>query len=249
MKYRLRYLQHDFELSLGQFVIGRAAECQLSLDDPLVSRRHALLAVGESEISIEDLGSRNGVLVNGDQLVGSLVLKHGDRIQIGSQQMLLLRARDDRAQTQMRMEAATTADAVGLLGNLADKAFALGRGAEAERILSGYLDGVASDLQSGLEVGDRVVDQAAEYASRLALATGKGRWVDYIITLYGHLNRPCPAAVVDGLYSGLRKVDSVDRARLRDYVAALKQRANSLGPNERFLLSRLEGLERLAALK
>lgn len=247
MKYRLRYLQHDFELVVGRFVIGRAADCQLSLDDPLVSRHHALLSVGEAEIGIEDLGSRNGVQLNGAPVASRLVMKHGDRIEIGSQQMLLLRTRDDRTQTQVRMKAAV--DAVGLLANLADKAFALGRGLEAERILSSYLEGVASDLRGGLKLTERTVDQAAEYASRLALATGKGRWVNYIVGLYAPLHRPCPAVVVDGLYSGLRKVDSVDRASLRAYVEDLKARAATLGPNERFLVSRLEGLERLAALK
>ena len=65
MKYRLRYLQHDFELSLGQFVIGRAAECQLSLDDPLVSRRHALMLARDNRVTIQDLGSANGTFING----------------------------------------------------------------------------------------------------------------------------------------------------------------------------------------
>src|SRR5690606_4626935 len=104
--------------------------------------------------------------------------------------MLLLRTRDDRTQTQVRMEATASVDAVGLLANLADKAFALGRGSEAERILSAYLEGVGSDVRGGLKVAERTVDQAAEYASRLALATGKGRWVNYIVGLYSHLHRP-----------------------------------------------------------
>jgi len=35
MPFRLRYLSHDLELPLGEFIIGRSDECQLSLDDPL----------------------------------------------------------------------------------------------------------------------------------------------------------------------------------------------------------------------
>ncbi|MDB5216784.1 MAG: hypothetical protein JWO86_4711, partial [Myxococcaceae bacterium] len=42
MRFRLRYLQHDLELNEGTFAVGRNASCQLSLDDPLVSRRHAI---------------------------------------------------------------------------------------------------------------------------------------------------------------------------------------------------------------
>ena len=45
MKHSLRYNDHDIDLPPGEFVIGRAANCQLSLDDPLVSRNHATLTV------------------------------------------------------------------------------------------------------------------------------------------------------------------------------------------------------------
>src|SRR5262245_27924712 len=63
MKYRLRYQQHDFELGDGQFVIGRGADCQLALDDGLVSRRHAMISVADEDVFVEDLDSRNGVKV------------------------------------------------------------------------------------------------------------------------------------------------------------------------------------------
>ena len=87
MRFRLRYLKHDLELFAGTFVIGRSAECQLSLDDPLVSRRHALLLVGDDEVLIEDAGSRNGVLVNGQRIPGRTRLGEGDRVTIGAQDM------------------------------------------------------------------------------------------------------------------------------------------------------------------
>ena len=51
MRFRLRYLHHDLELSEGQFAVGRSAGCQLSLDDPLVSRRHALLVVSHEGVT------------------------------------------------------------------------------------------------------------------------------------------------------------------------------------------------------
>src|SRR5437868_14598631 len=89
MRFRLRYLKHDLELSPGTFVIGRSAECQLSLDDPLVSRRHALLLVGDDEVSVEDGGSRNGVMVNGQRITTRARLRDGDKITIGAQEMSL----------------------------------------------------------------------------------------------------------------------------------------------------------------
>jgi hypothetical protein len=58
-----------------------------------------------------------------------------------------------------------------------------------------------------------------------------------------------PAPVIDELYNALRRVASIDIVRLRDYLEALKVDVSSYGPGERFLIQRLEGLERLAALK
>src|SRR5580692_7450640 len=93
MPFRLRYMQHDLELSEGQFAVGRNASCQLSLDDPLVSRRHALLNVSKEGVSVEDLKSRNGVLVNGRRIDDVYALRAGDKITIGSQEMILVEAR------------------------------------------------------------------------------------------------------------------------------------------------------------
>src|ERR1700759_267945 len=89
MPVRLRYLAHELEVPSGQFVIGRTPDCQLSLDDPLVSRRHALLVVQQNGVFLEDLGSRNGVFVNGSKIDKVLRLKDGDVIKIGGQEMTL----------------------------------------------------------------------------------------------------------------------------------------------------------------
>ncbi len=65
-------------------VLGRSRECDCVLADPNVSRRHAELKRGESgDWSVADLGSTNGVKVNGRQ-VDSARLTPGDQIQIGT---------------------------------------------------------------------------------------------------------------------------------------------------------------------
>jgi predicted component of type VI protein secretion system len=94
MAFRLRYQAHDLELPVGEFVVGRSTECQLSLDDPLVSRRHAVLRVRRDGVSVQDLGSRNGVVVNGTKISGERELTAGDRVSIGSQEMVLHAAAD-----------------------------------------------------------------------------------------------------------------------------------------------------------
>ncbi|WP_394838320.1 FHA domain-containing protein [Pendulispora rubella] len=402
MRFRLRYLQHDFELTEGEFAVGRNASCQLSLDDPLVSRRHALLRVSPTGVSVEDLQSRNGVLVNGQRIEGTVALAAGDRILIGSQEMTLLalddqpgRARlnltlpkitpatpvappapsspnlaahaaalgrtplpspgppgelegtrptpaaaniiakihgsttepggrtlpEDRASspglpmpqpgrigsspgTPMRAVATPgsgrvleanplsaprtpvsggagilgpqsrhppplplgggsgatpepeyeltmirRADAFTLLTGVAEKALAMGRAVEAERILASPLGDVIEASRAGKKIIPSLVDQAARFSAKLATATGKGAWADYVIELYSAQRRPCPAPVIDELYNALRRVTAIDLQRLREYIEELRTRLSTFGPAERFLFQRLEGLERLAALR
>ena len=85
---RLRFLLQELDLPLGATVIGRDAECHVTLDDPLVSRRHARILVGSDRVLVEDLGSRNGVFVNGIGLREPTPLRDGDRLRVGAQQLV-----------------------------------------------------------------------------------------------------------------------------------------------------------------
>ncbi|MEO5729589.1 MAG: FHA domain-containing protein [Byssovorax sp.] len=89
MAVRLRYLAHDLEVPVGQFLIGRTPECQLSLDDPLVSRRHAILMIQNDGVFVQDLGSRNGVFINGVRAELRTPVSDGDVIRIGTQELVL----------------------------------------------------------------------------------------------------------------------------------------------------------------
>jgi hypothetical protein len=66
----------------NRVVIGRSRDCDVVVTDPNVSRRHAELRRGEHGWSVVDLGSTNGVKVNGRR-VDSTRLQSGDRITIG----------------------------------------------------------------------------------------------------------------------------------------------------------------------
>lgn len=65
-------------------VIGRGRDCELRLDDPMASRRHARIRAGETGTAIEDLGSRNGLYVNGRPRRGITALHPGDVVQLGA---------------------------------------------------------------------------------------------------------------------------------------------------------------------
>jgi len=64
------------------FVIGRSRECDLVLDDPNVSRRHAELRREDSGWAVVDLGSTNGIKLNGKRSRGGR-LNPGDEITLG----------------------------------------------------------------------------------------------------------------------------------------------------------------------
>jgi pSer/pThr/pTyr-binding forkhead associated (FHA) protein len=66
-------------------VIGRGPECDISVDDPGVSRRHAVVKPGRSGFTVAD-ESANGTFVNGARMTGAQTLKHGDVLGIGTEE-------------------------------------------------------------------------------------------------------------------------------------------------------------------
>jgi hypothetical protein len=139
--------------------------------------------------------------------------------------------------------------ALSLIGSVADKALALGRVDEAERILQRSLSDILLKARESGSVQPELAEKASAYAARLAAATGRGSWINYIFELNTRLEMLLPAYLVDELYSVLRKVKTVDMSILRGYAKKLRERAGERTPAERFILQRIEGLERLGALK
>jgi hypothetical protein len=68
----------------SQVTIGRAASCQIAVDDTFVSQMHARVFPHDGQVVVEDMGSTNGTYVNRNRLNGALVLQRGDRVQIGN---------------------------------------------------------------------------------------------------------------------------------------------------------------------
>ncbi len=69
-------------LFIGRLTVGRAPECDISLADTKISRRHAEFDASGSMPRVTDLGSRNGILVNGRK-VGAADLAPGDIVTVG----------------------------------------------------------------------------------------------------------------------------------------------------------------------
>jgi pSer/pThr/pTyr-binding forkhead associated (FHA) protein len=62
--------------------IGRVG-CDIELNDPEVSRRHAAVRQVDAGLAVEDLGSTNGTFVNGRRIDGIAEVAPGDRIRFG----------------------------------------------------------------------------------------------------------------------------------------------------------------------
>lgn len=70
--------------SVTELVLGRGDNADVQLDDENVSRRHAVVRRNWNEFIIEDLKSKNGVVVNGRKIAGQAVLKDADEIYLGA---------------------------------------------------------------------------------------------------------------------------------------------------------------------
>ncbi len=69
-------------------VLGRSRECDVVLDDTGVSRRHAEVRPSAEGWTVRDLGSTNGVRLNDRTLRGTQALRLGDRIELGSTEIV-----------------------------------------------------------------------------------------------------------------------------------------------------------------
>jgi hypothetical protein len=274
----LRIRSRVVPIAKTEIVLGRAADCDIVLDGPLVSRHHAKIVLRDAQITIEDLGSRNGVQVDGRPIAGPTPIEKGSKVLAGDEAFELVEldaemkkritAVDFRSAHTMRFEHPTQPEALfqkpklidaedpsentlraqsfELLSSVTDKALAMGRGEDAERVLSGVLADALRDAQKRGRLPDGIGEKAARYAVKLAAATGKPSFIDYVFRLFTALGEPVPLQVVDEMYTVLRKVRGINRRLLQDYLELLKTK--SLGPAGRFALQRIEGLNRLAAL-
>jgi hypothetical protein len=259
----------DVELGPGATVVGRGESCDLVLDDPLMSRRHARFVVSQQGVSLEDLDSTNGVLVNGHRLERGAVVP-GDLITLGGHHAELCLVpwspgshRPARRRTASRRQAVATmvgqplstlkeeevtgsaprAARLAMLWTVAEKAFELRRGAEAQRVLERPLLEVLERVESGAPVDLEEVQRAALLATRLAGQVGHGRWIDYVVRLYRRLERLPSSEIIDELHAVARRVSRVDLVELRGLIDQLRGASESWGPTEHFQFRRLEGAE------
>ena len=93
---RLIWRRKPIEVPAGESVIGRDRRCAVQIDADSVSRHHARLNTNGREVSIEDLGSKNGTWVDGERIQSAVLLTDGKSFRLGSETVRFELTMDDR---------------------------------------------------------------------------------------------------------------------------------------------------------
>lgn len=307
-RFRLKFLLQEFDLPQGEILIGRAPDCHVTIEDPLISRHHAKIVIGEDAATLEDLGSRNGSRLNGERLRGGKALKDGDRIRLGAQELLFYQVKEDgrkprptgfmavcaKCQTPYPRGAANCPhcgegvepdtearcmkcgqpagptdsscarcgahierdeDTISgimleprstwtfqLLVEVIDKALALGRLAEAERMMARAAREADERLGAGgVEV--KHVAALSDYAMRVAEAGGGPKWAAWTLTLFRRLQRVPSSSVAARLvaFAG----DEAVRAEIGRFVEETRRTGGTLTTDELGAIGTLQSAQRV----
>jgi pSer/pThr/pTyr-binding forkhead associated (FHA) protein len=77
-----------FDLA-SEMTVGRAAGCQVVLDDTYVSQLHTRIFQRDGQVMVEDLGSTNGTYLNNRRVSGPMMMSRGDKLRVGKTVMEL----------------------------------------------------------------------------------------------------------------------------------------------------------------
>jgi hypothetical protein len=85
----IEYMGDSIEIPPGETVVGRGVGCALRFNDPAVSRRHLRFIRRDHNVYVEDLGSNNGTLLNGEPVRAPTALRPGDIVKVGSRELTM----------------------------------------------------------------------------------------------------------------------------------------------------------------
>jgi len=104
-----------FLLGQGKVVIGRSPDCDITIDNAAISRRHATIEFTNGEYLLSDLGSANGTFLNGTRIEKAEVISPGDNIGVAKFSLTFQDAPQSEVQKLMgdmgQMEATVVVDA------------------------------------------------------------------------------------------------------------------------------------------
>ena len=130
------------------------------------------------------------------------------------------------------------ADALKMIGGLADRLAATGNLEEAAQVLSGHLRRILKGANSGLTVTPDVASSASHHAITLARWTKLPLWADYVVELHLSARLVMSAVTLAAFEAVICKLD-FDRMLLGYYVDGLRDRLEKLDMDERRRVERL----------
>jgi pSer/pThr/pTyr-binding forkhead associated (FHA) protein len=140
-----------------------------------------------------------------------------------------------------RIPSTARADALKMIGGLADRLAATGNLEEAAQVLSGHLKRILKGANSGLTVPPEVAGSAAHHALTLARWTKLPLWADYVVELHLSARLVMSAVTLASFEDVASKLD-FDRMLLGYYVESLRDRLEKLDMDERRRVERLRFL-------
>lgn len=207
---------------IGDNDVGRLADCWLILDDDLISRTHARFHVSDDKLEIEDLGSRNGTFVNGEQVYQRTELRDGDKVRIGNEVIAILASDGDEGDDLLLRRTIGPGDGPqfpSLIGQLVEKSLAMGKIKEAER----YALALTNQLTATkVPVQHPTARSCIRCLISLADRTSSGIWIDRVFRLHTVHEWLMPDEVLDAVFVALNRIPRVPGTALQEYEQVLR---------------------------
>lgn len=162
------YVGKQWSLTENEYVIGRAVESGIFLDDRSVSRSHARVNITASEVTVCDLGSANKTVINGTAItsMNPYRLQNNDQIKIGNVIFKFLDRGNLEAITNRQLIEKATKDA---LTGANSKAALLEKGPEAMKrseVLNEALSVLVFDIDYFKKINDTYGHSAGDHILR-----------------------------------------------------------------------------------
>lgn len=196
-----------FDLKAGENIVGSRTEADVCLPEAVISRHHALIRIKGQDADLEDLGSTNGIFVNGVRIKTSAV-REGDSLSFGSVPLTLVVVPDDETRLAFRVSPKTDVKGRDDSTELAQPILGNHSLIQTAREVSGMLLGPAEpdigDALSALAAGIGAESACYLRADETGKPTVAGLWgsAKHFVNLKdSRVFQECSKGLSDGVFS------------------------------------------------
>jgi hypothetical protein len=253
MSFKLVHGLKVVPITMGGVLVGRSAVCKIVVDDMKVSRRHACVRLEGGQVVVDDLGSSNGVVVNGERVIGTLRVAPGDVIHVGSEVLQISGGDvappsdsgtppDSAREISVEDDPPThqVIDVLAVTTRMVEDVLHAGEVEKAERVAEPTLTRLLMKAKKMGPLPEEQETGAAKLALKIARATRRGGWVDYVFELYDKSRRTLPLDLVQELLWTMGELRLPATDAFTTYIEQLRDRRAELEREGREVLRRLE---------